>query len=61
MKTVIMASELDYLRDKFWRVDSLDVVRTSNQRMQKVFDQIRSVAPTKSTVLLMGETVPVKP
>ncbi len=55
-KAVIMASELDYLRDKFWRVDSLDVVRTNNLHMQKVFDQIRSVAPTKSTVLLMGET-----
>lgn len=52
----IIASELDYLRDKFWRVDSLDVVRTNNPHMQKVFDQIRSVAPTKSTVLLMGET-----
>jgi DNA-binding NtrC family response regulator len=54
--SIVMASELDYLRDKFWRVDSLDVVRTNNPRMQKVFDQIRSVAPTKSTVLLMGET-----
>ena len=52
----IIASELDYLRDKFWRVGSLDVVRTNNSYMQKVFDQIRSVAPTKSTVLLMGET-----
>ena len=54
--SIIIASELDYLRDKFWRVDSLDVVRTNNSHMQKVFDQIRSVAPTKSTVLLMGET-----
>ena len=54
--SIVMASELDYLRDKFWRVDSLDIVRTNNPRMQKVFDQIRSVAPTKSTVLLMGET-----
>ena len=54
--SLIIASELDYLRDKFWRVDSLDVVRTNNSHMQKVFDQIRSVAPTKSTVLLMGET-----
>ncbi len=53
---IIMTSELDYLRDKFWHVDSLAVVRTNNLRMQKVFDQIRSVAPTKSTVFLMGET-----
>jgi DNA-binding NtrC family response regulator len=56
LDSIIIASELDYLRDKFWRVDSLDVVRTNNSHMQKVFDQIRSVAPTKSTVLLMGET-----
>jgi len=49
-------SELDYLRDRFWRSDSLDVVQTRNQAMQAVFDQVRLVAPTKSTVLLTGET-----
>jgi DNA-binding NtrC family response regulator len=49
-------SELDYLRDRFWQSDSLDVVQTRNQAMRAVFDQVRLVAPTKSTVLLAGET-----
>jgi DNA-binding NtrC family response regulator len=49
-------SELDYLRDRFWQSDSLDVVQTRNPVMRAVFDQIRLVAPTKSTVLLVGET-----
>jgi DNA-binding NtrC family response regulator len=49
-------SELDYLRDRFWQSDSLDVVQTRNQAMRAVFDQVRLVAPTKSTVLLTGET-----
>ena len=49
-------SELDYLRDRFWQSDSLDVVQTRNPVMRAVFDQIRLVAPTKSTVLLAGET-----
>ncbi len=54
--SIIMESELDYLRNKFWRVDSLDIIRTNNDSVKKVFEKIRSVAPTKSTVLLMGET-----
>lgn len=52
----IMQSELDYLRDKFWQGTDLDIVKTRNGQMKKVFEQIRSVAPTKSTVLLVGET-----
>ena len=49
-------SELDYLRDRFWQSDSLDVVQTRNAAMRAVFDQVRLAAPTKSTVLLTGET-----
>ncbi len=49
-------SELDYLRDRFWQSDSLDVVQTRNPAMRAVFEQVRLVAPTKSTVLLAGET-----
>jgi DNA-binding NtrC family response regulator len=49
-------SELDYLRDRFWQSDSLDVVQTRNPAMRTVFEQVRLVAPTKSTVLLTGET-----
>jgi DNA-binding NtrC family response regulator len=54
--SIMMESELGYLRDKFWQIDSLNHVRTDNQQMKKVFEQIRSVSPTKSTVLLTGET-----
>ena len=49
-------SELAYLRDRFWQSDSLDVVQTRNAVMRDVFEQVRLVAPTKSTVLLTGET-----
>lgn len=49
-------SELDYLRDRFWQSDSLEVVQTRNPVMREVFERVRLVAPTKSTVLLSGET-----
>jgi DNA-binding NtrC family response regulator len=55
-ETVIMESELDYLRDRFWHVDSLELIQTKNDSMKKVFSKIRSVSPTKSTVLLLGDT-----
>jgi DNA-binding NtrC family response regulator len=55
-ESIIAQSELDYLRDQFWQSDSLEMVQTKNPEMKKVFDKIRSVAPTKSTVLLFGET-----
>ena len=55
-KTRILHSELGYLRDQSWQLDSFELVRTNSPKMNKVFEQIRSVAPTKSTVLLIGET-----
>ena len=55
-KSRIMQSELDYLRDQFWQVDTLEHLRTNSEGMEKVFQQIRTVSPTKSTVLLVGET-----
>jgi DNA-binding NtrC family response regulator len=55
-KTRIMQSELDYLRDQFWQVDAFELLRTNSESMKKVFQQIRTVSPTKSTVLLVGET-----
>ena len=55
-ESVIAQSELDYLRDQLWEADLLDVVHTKNPQMKTVYNKIRSVAPTKSTVLLMGET-----
>jgi DNA-binding NtrC family response regulator len=55
-QSILQRSEIDYLRDRFWSADSLTVVQTKNAAMQLVFNKIRSVAPTKSTVLLIGET-----
>ncbi len=54
--TAIRKQELNYLRDQFWRSESLAKVRTDNPLMQKVYQKVRSVAPTKATVLLIGET-----
>ena len=49
-------SELDYFRDKFWDLDALDIAQTISPKMKKVFDQVKSVASTKTTVLITGET-----
>jgi DNA-binding NtrC family response regulator len=55
-ESLIMQSELDHLRDQFWQSDSLEFIQTKSSVMKKVLDKVRSVAPTKSTVLLIGET-----
>ncbi len=49
-------SELDFLRDSFWQADSLAIVQTNSPLMREVLEKARAVAPTKSTVLLTGET-----
>ncbi len=48
--------ELDYLRNRFWQPDSLELVRTQSSAMQEVFDKVQAVAPTETTILLTGET-----
>jgi DNA-binding NtrC family response regulator len=53
---LLQQSELDYLRTQFWKSDAADVVRTKSTAMADVFKKIQSVAPTKTTVLLTGET-----
>ncbi len=52
----IIESELDYLRGQFWEAESHAIIQTRSRLMKGVFEKIRSVAPTKSTVLLLGET-----
>lgn len=49
-------SELSYLRDSFWRSEISEGVRTNSRAMIEVLDKVRSVAPTRTTVLLTGET-----
>lgn len=41
-KTRIMQSELNYLRNQFWQVDSLELLRTNSEIMGKVLQQIRT-------------------
>ncbi|WP_167332206.1 sigma-54 interaction domain-containing protein [Desulfospira joergensenii] len=48
--------ELDYLRDVFWKTEWLDIIQSKNPRMKKIYADIRSVAPTIATVLLLGDT-----
>jgi DNA-binding NtrC family response regulator len=55
-ESIMAQSELDYLRDQFWQSDSLEFVQTESTVMKKVLDKVRSVATTKSTVLIVGET-----
>lgn len=48
--------ELEYLRGEFWKSEWLQIILTSKPGMRRVYQSIRSVAPTIATVLLMGET-----
>jgi DNA-binding NtrC family response regulator len=48
--------ELDYLRDQFWKPEWLDVIKSQHAEIRAVFNKIRSVAPTRATVMLFGET-----
>jgi len=48
--------ELDYLRDRFWKTEWLEVIQSRSPIMRPVYENIRSVAPTIATVLLLGET-----
>ena len=55
-KSLTKNLELDYLRDRFWKPEWLDILNSRNTGMQDVFKKIRSVAPTRASVLLIGET-----
>ncbi len=55
-ESLIMQSELDHLRDQFWQSESMEFIQTKSSVMKEVLGRVRSVAPTKSTVLLIGET-----
>jgi DNA-binding NtrC family response regulator len=52
----IVSSELDHLRDQFWGPEVREAVQTRHPVVQQVYDKIRLVARTKSSVLLTGET-----
>ena len=49
-------SELDYLRGRFWDKAVLDVEQTHSPLMKSIFEKVRSVAATRTTVILYGVT-----
>jgi DNA-binding NtrC family response regulator len=53
---IIRDSELEFLRSQFWKSEARGLVKTRNDEMLQVLDKIRIVAPTKTTVLLTGES-----
>jgi DNA-binding NtrC family response regulator len=55
-RTLSRDFELDYLRDYIWKTEWLDVIRSKNPKMKKIYKNIQSVAPTIATVLLLGDT-----
>ena len=49
-------TEIDSVQDDFWNQDVLKEVHTKSPRMLQTFEKVKSVAPTKTTVLLLGDT-----
>ena len=49
-------SELKYLRAQVWQEDEFELFKSESPAMKTVFEKVRAVAATKSTVLLYGET-----
>jgi len=49
-------SELSYLRDRAFQIETLGAIRSRAESMKQALHKIRQVAPTRSTVLLTGET-----
>ncbi|NLA75725.1 MAG: sigma-54-dependent Fis family transcriptional regulator [Deltaproteobacteria bacterium] len=49
-------SEPDFLKDRFMENDIQQTMRSSNAKMKGVFEKLKSVSPTNSTVLITGET-----
>jgi DNA-binding NtrC family response regulator len=55
-KERLKQSEIAYLRAQVWQDESTDIVQTLSSTMKKVHHNVMSVGPTKTTVLLLGET-----
>jgi DNA-binding NtrC family response regulator len=56
IETLRAKYEFDYFRDQFWDRDSIRIVSTNNESMRRVFERVKSVAPTDTTVLITGDT-----
>ena len=49
-------TEKESVQDNFWNQDVLREIHTRSPRMLQTFEKVKSVAPTKTTVLLLGDT-----
>ena len=49
-------TELNSVEDDFWSPEVLKEIHTRSPKMLQTFEKVKSVAPTKTTVLLLGET-----
>ena len=49
-------TETDSVQENFWNEDVLREVHTRSPRMLQTYEKVKSVAPTKTTVLLLGDT-----
>jgi DNA-binding NtrC family response regulator len=56
IKERLQLSEIAYLREQVLQDDSPEIVQSLSPRMQTVNHTVLSVSPTKTTVLLLGET-----
>ena len=52
----IPLTELNPEEDDFWSPEVLKEVHTRSPKMLQTFEKVKSVAPTKTTVLLLGDT-----
>lgn len=52
----VIESELEYLRNVNWDDNINNVAKTNSKTMKDIFNKIQSVAKTKATILLTGET-----
>lgn len=48
--------QLEHLRGTLGQGDDPDLARTNSPSMKAIYDQIKAVAPTRATILLLGET-----
>jgi transcriptional regulator with PAS, ATPase and Fis domain len=49
-------TEMGPVQDEFWNPDVRKEVHTRSRKMLQTYEKVKSVAPTKTTVLLLGDT-----
>lgn len=52
----VVQAELSYIKDRFWHARANEIIVTHSPKMKAVYEKVKAVANTSSTVLLTGET-----